>query len=397
MPNHPLISGFTRTELARITNAIYWERTNESVVSFASWNSQQKQDLEQALDLILTGHTLGLPSAPPLSVNFSLSSFAWTCLSPRNAWRYFVGYVAQSLAFEHALRSLREPSWSIKTYSASELQLLFDSRSLFKWYPVVNAYVIDPDYILGSVTPGDPVRTFRFLQQSRLLGFTSRQTICRILEWCRSHLVHFSGQPIIENVLDYWQYAGLPPVERIISGTVRSSEQQQGAKHWTMGCHGTTGFLRTVLRTANIPVEQVKRCKHALPHFIKERNYLSHGDDPYGMLSEATPAIPIGDILINAAKFERWFGSAVSETDVCNNVGRRPFELAIAYLPNFLLLSHCSDLTEGLNHANSTVLTIFERTYTLAELEATGLWERMDIKIAAMGGCANVPPVSYGT
>ena len=51
--------------------------------------------------------------------------------------------------------------------------------------------------------------------------------------------------------------------------------------------HG--GFLRAVLRTANIPVAQTRVAGHALVHLVREGLFLSHGDDPYGGLSEATP------------------------------------------------------------------------------------------------------------
>jgi len=278
------------------------------------------------------------------------------------------------------------------------LALLLDSRSLFKWYPFYQAYINDTDG-LGAVTPGDPVRTFRFLQAGGRLSTTPRLTIDGLLAWCRGHLVHYGGGSDIANVLDYWQYAGVPPVERMISGTVRSSQPAAGARHWTKGCDGTTGFLRTVLRMANIPMEQVRRAGHALPHFVRERLYLSHGDDPYGGLSEATPSIPISALPIEPAKFDAWFGPTVPVPNVTKNVGRRVLELAIQYLPNLLLHHHCYDLAHGLSHANSTVFTSdFQNSlYTVADLEAAHLWQRMDAKIAQLGGCANIPPVTYGT
>jgi len=397
MPGISLLDELDGNEWESVARAIVWERPDQDIVRFRDWTEQQRKSLAKALLRILSGQTLGLSAAPPLSVAFPPTADAWTCLSPSVAWRYFVGHVAQSLAFDRAQQAAGPPGWSLRNFSPGELALLLDSRLFAKWYPAVGAYVIEPDYLLGSATPGDPVRTFRFIRAHRLLARRPRETVCKLLSWCRDNLLHFGGGHDIANVLDHWGYAGVPPVEYMCEGTTKASQGNMGPRHWTMGCHGTTGFLRCVLRTVNIPVEMITRCNHALPHFVRQRLYLSHGDDPYGGLSEATPPIPIQDVPIDKPKFDAWFDSALPATEICSNVGRHSLELAIAYLPNYLLHQHCYDLSAGLGHANSTVYATLQGSYTVAELEAVGLWLRMDAKIAQLGGCANVPAVRYGT
>jgi hypothetical protein len=398
MPIAQLINRVTRPAWLRIAAAICWERTDETPLPYTSWTPEQKKDLISAMKRIMAGQTLGLPAAPPLSVAFAPNATAFTCLSRGTAWRYFIGHVAQSLVFELALPRSADRSWSLTRFSPTQLALLIDSRSLFKWMPYFQAYVIDPD-VQGAATPGDPVRTARFLQAKAGPRDTPREILDCLLAWCRDNLVHYGGSGDVANLLDYWQYAGAPPVERMISGTVQSSQPQAGHRHWTKGCSGTTGFLRAVLRTANIPTEQLIRAAHALPHFVRERLYLSHGDDLYGGLSEATPPIPIQELPIARAKFDAWFGATVPAPDMSKNVGRRVLELAIQYLPNVLLHHHCYDLAHSLSHANSTVFTSdFQNSpYTLADLEAAQLWLRMDAKIVQLGGCASIPPVTYGT
>jgi hypothetical protein len=45
------------------------------------------------------------------------------------------------------------------------------------------------------------------------------------------------------------------------AGTVATGElQSEGQQHWTFGCWGTAGFLRTVLRAANVPCTLAIAC-----------------------------------------------------------------------------------------------------------------------------------------
>ena len=83
---------------------------------------------------------------------------------------------------------------------------------------------------------------YDFLDKEKLIGMTRWGTIGRLLGWCRDELTHFDGEDTPENYEKHWQYQGYPPVERIFSGT---NHPDLGFQHYTAGCFGTTGFLRT--------------------------------------------------------------------------------------------------------------------------------------------------------
>jgi hypothetical protein len=371
-----------------ILDSIAWLRPDGRVARYRSWSRAEKRELERAVDRVLAGETLGLPVAPPQATDYGPAAMPWTELSPGDAWRCYIAHAAQSLALELRHGSGDWP-WSILNDPPDVWRILFDSRETF---------VVWPDaYGVGWVTPGDPVRTFRFLAGRGLLTPTRRRTIERLLAWCRQNLLHYVGGFTVASAQAHWQYGGSPPVERMIRGTVSSAAPQLGVRHWTLGCYGTSGFLWAVLRTANIAVRQLQRSSHAMPHFVSARAYLAHGDDPYGALTEATPPIPIGEILIGPAKFNAWFGPNVPWNEVDLNIGRRTLELAIEYLPHALLHRHCADLAAGLGHGASAVYDLFRNHYTLAELEAGALWQRLDAKLVELGGCGSVPPIRYGT
>jgi hypothetical protein len=239
--------------------------------------------------------------------------------------------------------------------------------------------------------PAPPLRTFAFLGTAGLIGSTRVDSLVRVVDWCRGNLVHFTGGTTAANMEDQWQYRGYPPMARVIDGTPQTSSSASGIQHRTAGCWGTTGFLRALLRVINIPVKLVSNAGHAQPWFMADSQYLSHGDDPYNQLTKATPPVPADEIPIDQAKFDSWFGAGVNDTDKSNNIGRRTRELAIVYLPNYVLRKYCADITNGKTHANGEVLDVFSRNYTVAQLEAEDLWGRMDTKIAGLGGCGNVP------
>lgn len=385
MPSRPLARPYEAW--TSILDSIIWQLPNGALSRYRSWTYAQKRELEQAVERVRAGETLGLPIAPAPATYYGPAAQPWTELTRADAWRCFIGHVAQSLALELHYRAGTWP-WSIMDDRPLARKVFFDSRETFVAWP--NAYGV------GWATPGDPVRVFRFLAGSGLLAPTRRRTIERLLEWCRRNLLH-SGGFDIASAQAYWQYPGSPPVERVIRGTVSSAAPQFGRRHWTLGCYGTTGFLWAVLRTANIAVRQLNRDGHALPHFVSVQAYLAHGDDVYGALTEATPPIPIGAYLLGPQTFNAWFGPNVPSQEVHLNIGRRTLELAIEHLPHALLRRHCADLAAGLSHPGSSVYALLQSHYTLAELEAGALWQRLDAKLAGLGGCANVPPQVYGT
>jgi len=367
-----------------IAASIVWEDNSGSHV-WSSWSAGLKSELRQAFEAARVRSSITVADVPANQVTLTDDQQATTVLSPSDAWAYFKASVAQSLSAE--IES--QLPWSLQSYSTSQLAQLFDSREMFKWNASHGGYRIDS--IHGHLVPSSPKHTYEFLGNADLIGNTRLDTLARVVEWCRAHLVHFTGGTTAANMEDQWQYRGYPPMIRVLEGTIQTSRPEFGIMHRTAGCWGTTGLLRALLRVINIPVKLVINGGHAQPWFMADSRYLSHGDDPYNALTKATPPIPASMILIDQAKFNDWFGAGVSEADKSNNIGRRTRELAITYLPNYLLNAYCSDQSAGKTHDNGQVFDIFSRNYTVAQLEAENLWSRMDAKIAGFGGCTHIP------
>jgi hypothetical protein len=373
LQNHPVVC-----------NALVWE-TSSGIQRYTDWSSNRKRQLQHAVELALINRSLGLTDPPPNAANPADDASATTVLAEDHAWPLFKTYVAKSLAVEIG----RFVPWSILGYSDEELALLLDSREMFQWSSRYDGYQIDGNQ--GRVIPAPPEHTSAFLISSGLIANRRVDTIGNVLNWCRENMVHFSGRATTANLEDQWQYRGYPPVSRVIAGTPFTGHPEYGVRHRTAGCRGTTGFLRAVLRVVNIPVAATHACGHAMPHFVNENMYLTHGDDPYNAFAKATPPYPARELLIPQSTFDAWLGSGASEDERCNNIGRRVYELALTYLPDRLLHTRCTDIATGLPRSESGVLDAFDRYYTLAELEEVDLWERLDSKIEDFGGCEHVP------
>ena len=367
-----------------ISAGIIWEDSG-GAHGWASWSAAQKAELRQAFELSRMRSSIPVADVPPNQASLADDQQVTTILAPADAWAYFKASVAQSLAAEIGQQLL----WSIQGYSAPQLAQLFDSREMFRWNASPAGYRIDSMH--GHVVPAPPARSYAFLGTGDLIGGSRLDTLSRVVNWCRANLVHFSGGTTAANMQDQWQYRGFPPMTRVLDGTVQTSHPGFGVMHRTAGCWGTVGLLRALMRAINIPVKLVTNAGHAQPWFMTDSRYLSHGDDPYNALTKATPPIPAAEILIDQAQFDAWFGVGVSATDKANNIGRRPRELAIVYLPNYLLHAYCSDIANGKGHGNGQVFDTLSLNYTVAQLEAQTLWTRMDAKIAGFGGCAHVP------
>lgn len=412
MPPTPLLDSWLATQ-PTLQNSIVWLTPSQSQ-PYTTWSGSQKQALQQAFARAWTNQPSGLPEVPTnLSPDLPNEAPA-TVMAPNDAWAFYLAHLGQCLALEIGKRL----TWSILTYTPEQLAILLDSRQWFMYDAYLKGYRIVAD-INGYYTPAPPEFILSFLTQIHFLEgipetrpvrpfpfpfprpkpvLISRvlsgqyKAIVHLFDWCRRNMVHFGGDFTTANMKAHWQYHGYPPLARVIEGTQKTDSTFQ---HWTAGCTGTVGFLRAVLRAVNIPVKHLRIGGHSLPYFIHERTYLSHGDDVYGRFSRGKYKddplpYPSEKLFLSQATFDKWFGPEVSPAG--KNIARRSYELAVEYLPIGLLFNYCADKTAGLSHANGSVFDNLQYFYTLAELEEGNLWERMEAKITALGGCAANPP-----
>lgn len=374
-----------------VLSALRWESA-QGVRDFYGWSASQRQDLYDTYWRLDGSGALNLPDPAPNALNLEDDQWAATALTIENAWPLYIAFVANSL---HVEIRHRVP-WRIAEATPEALDELFDSRALFR-RDTNGLYNVALEYIGhgsgGDVLPSPPDVVWRFFESNGFVGADRIDTIGRLLEWCRQNLKHYIGRMGAANAEQHWQYRGVPPVSRIINGTVFTGLDGMfpNPEHWTAGCHGTNGFLAATLRALNIPVDCIRKAGHATPKFVWDSRYLSHGDDPYDRYVR-TASYPGTELLIDEGQYLQWFDPQSPETHA-NNIGRRARELALIYLPTYLLRQHCGDLAAGRSHANSTVAAVFSRWYTVAELEALQLWQRLDARVAVLGGCANVPYV----
>lgn len=318
---------------------------SQAFVAYPNWTGAEKIELEQAFDRYWTAYCLndplqgdaGLPD-PPVNLAENIDSdtnSAHTKISGSDMRALYLSNVGHSLVLELG----DYVPWSILGDDAQSLEIYFSSLGLGRrmYYADVFSvgesgpltYVEDWRTSYGKATPSPPAGTFDFLKSNGLVGNTRHQTIVNLLNWSRDNMIHYYGAYSFKRAEEIWQYRGHPPVSRVVSGT---TDPQFGFEHWTAGCHGTAGWYRAVLRSANIPVQVPIACDHAQIHFRSEGLYLDHGDNPY--TGYASALWPPEEALIDQTTYTDWFGSNLdNQTTGCSNVGRRPQELDDQYNP----------------------------------------------------------------
>lgn len=352
---------------------------------YPGWSESRKRALRRAVDQILDHDAYSALGDPPVNRlrypdNGNVSSMV---LQKPDAWGLYLTHVAHSLAMEIK----GEFGWSLKDLSAENQRQLLASTAFFQYRFGHRGYAIE-SAPHGVALPAPPKVMFKFMRSHGIIQGTRRETIFKLLEWSRDNLSHFSGKYEAANLEAHWHYRGFPPVSRILSGTHTPS----GFEHAIAGCHGHYGFLKAMLRTANIPVlcHRVGLHPHALPWFPSEGLYMSHGDDPYARdLKSMIDPLPIERILINQTRWNHWFGPHKNEGERGRNIGRQLRELSRHHLSWYLVSMHCQDLADGKSHTESSVYhDYFVRTFPVAQLEADGVWDRLDAKLLEIGGCA---------
>jgi hypothetical protein len=241
-------------------------------------------------------------------------------ISYPEAWRLYIWWVAQNVALDMMDRL----PWSLHDVTAGDLNNLaplFDSTEMFHLRitgDVVVGGVGHPNYhgkpwasYLGSTILGTPRYTYRFLAQNGIVKNTPLASIEAMLEWA-GDLAHFIGSGTRTNALAHWGHRYFPTVEKIIEGTVRTGESSP--RHWTMGCHGTSQFIKDVLRAINIPVRVPFMCDHAQIAFPSEGVFVDHGDNPYS-LRNAGSQCPASHLFLEEGRFLELYGQSVNHDD----------------------------------------------------------------------------------
>jgi hypothetical protein len=373
----------------RIANAVVWD-FGKGLQPWPAWPEPFKAKLRQAYARAWNNEPSGLVDPPPNQTATKDEASPATSLTGEHAFALHAAHVGNGLAVEIG----RRVPWSVADYPDAALLVLFSGNHFFRRDGA--------NYRLAlQCIPASPEATLAFLRANKIIAADRRATIVQMLGWCRDRLVHFGGDVTTQNFYDHWQYRGMPPASRIISGTrflgPISTPGYDPRRRYTAGCWGTTTFLAATLRAINIPVQRVgapqwsrfapKPETHTTPWFMVDDLYLSHGDDPYNNFCAYQPSFDVGEILLTKAQFEAWFPpGAVPTAETPRNVGRRVFDLAIQHLPIRLLHYHALDVLKKKTRQAGEVYDAFKGSFTLADLEKAQLWARLDRRLAELGG-----------
>jgi hypothetical protein len=383
LQDHPAVAGAIICQFPHVT------------LNYKDWTPAQKKYLLTAFARAWRGEPSGLPDPLPNAFALRDDERVRQGLSEQDALQFYFTSIAWSLALEMQ----RTVSWSILDYTQDELAVLFDSRQMFQLVtspkgtkgPAI--YEINP-VVCGTSLPAPPEVSIAFVLRHHFFGANQLGTVGHLLGWCEG-LSHFTGNDMTANMRAQWHYDGFPPESRVISGTTyddgKGKKSPDVVEHFTAGCHGTTGFLRSVLRSINIPVENVHAAGHSLPYFPTLDVCLTHGDDIYNQLFRSEqPALLPKTLFIDPERYDQLFGPKVSAKDIKAHVGIRPHELALEHLPLALLNHYLEDQRQKKSHTDGEVAKVFAAEQTVAQLEAQNLWSRMDALILKMGGAEKV-------
>ncbi len=326
----------------KVTGSILWQKQAASPgnayvppaagdkVAWVNWTPTQKAQLEAVYLDCCIWLDAGAPSVlldppgltdTPQNVDPGTSNDLGSVIEKVSAtymWEIYLAHVGFALAAE--LTNLFP--WKIAAYNALELRYVFDSTTMAWLMPSGEFWMGTYDVYVPALRADNrpqtafapPEWSYRFLKQNGLIGASKIETIGLVLEWARQHLVHFYGAETFGTCDNVWHYRGFPPISRVTGGTIDSANPGLGPACYTMGCHGTVGFLNAILRAVNIPVQPIWVAGHELACFLTEGKYLDHGDDPYNSIVRASSQ-PILEVLIDEATYQARF-----TTDLTANI-----------------------------------------------------------------------------
>lgn len=366
----------------KIKAVMVWQDSSGSH-AYDSWTAAMKNDLNNYLKIYEEGLHL-LYSEPP-----SLSDGNY--MSPTDARKIYIAHVAQSLWVDVN----NKVTWKLKNFSPDQLSYLLDSRKLLLYSPSKNKHVFDSG-LMGNVTDWNPRISYEFLSTLGMIKTTQSNTVYKLTDWMRAHLIHISGS---DTYLDLYGYAGPPLVDKI-------AYPLSGKKHITAGCWGTSGLYAALLRSVNIPVKHGRSLlnggNHSRPEFISIDSNLIHGDDPYNVqLLPSGSAPPSSELFLTNAEISSWIDSPAldckPDMSKCNTTGeqasynssRERLLIGKAYLPDYFLQLACTDkpyLQESLigNHVGGELKTYIKPFLT--PIEQQDFLNAVDNKLKSIGG-----------
>ncbi|HYJ04280.1 MAG TPA: hypothetical protein VEX43_04060, partial [Chthoniobacterales bacterium] len=334
----------------KVSNRIEWKSPGAPVLSWKDWPFALKSQLHHHFWHAFTWYHQKMPAAGPKPFSMPRPQTIpgdpdiWFgfCMAEGVARNIYLSHVANSLAAE--LRGVFP--WSITGYTEQNLSLLFAFSEFFSCQEAPKTKF--PGYYPQSHTlPATPYYAAHFFKAKSLLGLYPRATVAWLFGWCRN-LSHAWAEPNTGQAdwTCFWG-PGSPPIgaSQLIDGTTYTGKLVSPPKtfgHFTIGCSGTTQFMKSVLRAVNIPVEARFGGNHHMPFFPTLDRALSHGDDPYSRSGDmsAFPGWPIPgkeEYLITGAQWDQWFGPGVAPATAASNVGRHIADLAIKYQSDYLL------------------------------------------------------------
>jgi hypothetical protein len=393
-----------------LRRSFLWVNPDGETQYYDYWSADRKEMLQSYFEAIWRGEALPLPDPPP-NIYSGFGDAPAAALSENDAWQLYISHVAHSFAVEIA----QVVPWSLSEFGSDPTDGMYN---IFFNY----AFIVGPWNAAGfeangyvtydDVLPAPPQMVYRFLVANDLIGATRKQTIGRVIGWCRDNLHCYTHKPGESDNEAHWQYP-VQTVSRTLTGTECTTFPEKGIRRWTKGSHGTTQFLIALLRVINIPVEKAHAANRSTPHFLLDDLYLSDGEDPYCLNAKTTPPFPADKLLIDKAIYNAWLDPDLDQTIRELNVGRRAVELGIQYLPDDWLYAHWRDIEEG--NPIDTNCHVYQKfvkntisgpraVYDLDTLQngsiATSdgtliqcdLWNRLDQKIAGFGKLLMIPP-----
>jgi hypothetical protein len=432
---------------SEIGNTIVW-RTGpgpDDGTMYHNWTWEQKAELIAAFEHYWQWFELGYPAGwgDPFSidtthgsdvpVNLAGPTDTDTIVSPDDAWHYYIDSVGLSLAAELGHWYRWGIRWGVNIFNW-DLKYLFDSDQMFAanyWdfsqlsYRVISSDTFVPGWpIHGAATPTSPLASLELLMRQQALVRDSMDgTLYAALDWGRDNLVHFNGPFERSSEERVWQYPGLPPVVRVIQGTWAFEDGQGfgdhawGVQNFTMGCHGTSGFYKAVLRSVNIPVKVENNAFHSGMSFPMWppwaiAGHITHSDSIYsqtfrdqnlGLPFEHPTTTPesSANVIADDSEYQVWFDPSFSLAQRIANVTLSEQRYLAFWQPvptTYTMRLYCADLAAGVSHANSRIyrelffsqaVGLAPTGLTLEDLEGAFYWEWLEWRRATIpGGCA---------